>query len=553
MYDFVMTNNKFNDYPKFGVWTDAYYMSDNQFNAAGTAFLGAGAFAFDRTKMLAGDPTAGFVYFDLASNGGGLLPSDLDGPAPPVGTPNYFAQFTAGEFGDPQGDALRIFEFRADFVTPANSTFTERADSPITTAAFDPLIACGISGLDCIPQPAPAGSSAKLDAIADRLMHRLQYRNFGTHESLVTNHTVDVGANHAGVRYYEVQRTLPDGAWSINEQASFAPDADHRWMGSAAMDKDGNLAVGYSVSSATTFPSIRYAGRLATDPPGGLLQGEAELQAGSGSQTDTASRWGDYSMMAVDPVDDCTFWYTTEYYPASSARGWHTRIGSFKFSTCGSVATGADLGVTKSDAPDPAIVGNSLTYTLTIQNAGPALATGVGVTDTLPPGVTFVSSATSQGTCSGTSVVTCDLGSLANGADATVTLVATATAAGTLTNTASVAGTEADPNTANNSAIAMTTVNATGSCVGTGTFTISGRVRTSAGVAISDVTLTLGGPGGCINTATTGANGRSSFATLAAGTYTVTPSKTGCTFTPTSRTVTISGANGSANFTGSCP
>lgn len=151
----------------------------------------------------------------------------------------------------------------------------------------------------------------------------------------MVNHTVDVdGTNHAGVRYYEVRRTLPVGPFVIHEQATFAPDADHRWMGSAAMDNQGNLAVGYSVSSTTTFPSIRYAGRLATDPPGGLFQGEATLQAGGGSQTSTSSRWGDYSMLAVDPVDDCTFWYTTEYYATSSSAGWQTRIGNFKFPSC---------------------------------------------------------------------------------------------------------------------------------------------------------------------------------------------------------------------------
>src|SRR5262249_52052151 len=156
--------------------------------------------------------------------------------------------------------------------------------------------------------------------------HRLQYRNFGTHESLVTNHTVDVdGSSHAGVRYYELRRPLPNGAFFINEQASFAPDASHRWMGSAAMDRQGDRAVGDSVSSSTLFPSIRYAGRLATDPPGGLFQGEATLQAGAGSQTSSSSRWGDYTMLAVDPTDDCTFWYTNEYYASSSVRGWRTR------------------------------------------------------------------------------------------------------------------------------------------------------------------------------------------------------------------------------------
>jgi subtilisin-like proprotein convertase family protein len=355
LYDFMMPNNKFNDYPKFGVWPDGYYMTDNQFNQAGTAFLGAGVFAFDRKKMLVGDPTAGFIYFDLATNpstadAGGMLPSDLDGlNPPPAGAPNIFSYFTAGEFGDP-GDGLRLFEFHADFVNPASSTFTERAESPISVAVFNPLTP---GGRDDIEQPPPAPAGSELDSISDRLMHRLQYRNSGGHESLVLNHTVNVGtgttlATHqAGVRYYELRRT-GSGPWFVQEQATFAPDSNNRWMGSAAIDHQGNLAVGYSVSSTTTFPSIRYAGRLVTDPPGGLFQGEASIIAGTGVQTGTGSRWGDYSMMSVDPADDCTFWYTTEYYTAASQAtssvGWLTRIAAFKFTECTPVAQGVLQG-----------------------------------------------------------------------------------------------------------------------------------------------------------------------------------------------------------------
>ncbi len=340
IYDFMMPNNKFNDYPKFGVWPDGYYMTNNQFNQAGTAFLGAGVFAYDRAKMLAGDPTATFIYFDTCPTNvgciiGGMLPSDADGlNPPPAGAPNVFSYFIATEFGD-ASDGLRLFDFHADFAVPGNSTFTERAESPLAVAAFDPSTP---PGRDDIEQPPPANNAtAALDAIGDRLMNRLQYRNFGTHESLVVNHTVNVGTgttqalHQAGVRYYELRRS--GGGYSVNEQATFAPDTTNRWMGSAAMDHEGNLAVGYSVSSTTVFPGIRYAGRLAGDPPNGLAQGEAVLQAGGFVQTNTSSRWGDYSNMIVDPIDDCTFWYTQEYYlddqPNITAE-WHTRIGAFK-------------------------------------------------------------------------------------------------------------------------------------------------------------------------------------------------------------------------------
>jgi hypothetical protein len=402
LYDFITPGNNFPDYPHFGVWPDAYYMTDHQFLFGGS-FNGSGAFAFNRTKMLAGDPTASFVYFDLAGIDptiGGHLASDLDGPPPPVGTPNYFAYPIATEFGDAI-DGMRIFSFHVDFAVPASSTFTERAESPIAVAAYDPNM-CGFAR-NCIPQP-PTGVS--VDAISDRYMHRLQYRNFGTHESLVVAHTVDVGGDHAGARYYEVRRTLPGGSFAVNEQASFAPDTDHRWMPSAAMDHLGNLAVGYSVSSTTTFPSIRYAGRLAADPPGGLAQGEATLVAGAGSQTHASGRWGDYSMLAVDPTDDCTFWFTTEYYTATgelcpltaSTACWKTRIGSFTFPGCTAPPQGTIAGTVRDSVSTLPINGSTVAT-----SNGFVRVTGVTGTYTMnvPPG-TYNMSASAAGYFTGT-------------------------------------------------------------------------------------------------------------------------------------------------------
>ncbi|HYN19831.1 MAG TPA: proprotein convertase P-domain-containing protein, partial [Thermoanaerobaculia bacterium] len=374
LFDFPMPNNKFNDYPKFGVWTDAYYMTDNQFNQAGTAFLGAGVFAFERAKMLAGDPTSSYIYFDVENgnpNIGGMLPADIDGlTLPPIGTPGLFAYFTANEFGDP-ADAIRLFDFHADFANPGASTFTERSESPVAVAAFDPR---SPAGRDDIEQPAPATSAAYLDSIADRLMFRLQYRNFGAHESLVVNHTVNVSgvapttpATHqAGVRYYELRRPT-GGAFAVNEQATFAPDSHNRWMGSAAMDGSGNLAVGYSVSSLSLFPSINYAGRLASDPPNGLFQGEAILISGSGVQTNTGSRWGDYSGLSVDPADDCTFWYTQEYYTsasqASSTVGWLTQIGTFNLPSCTPAQSGKIEGTVRNSLSGLPIPGATVATT----------------------------------------------------------------------------------------------------------------------------------------------------------------------------------------------
>ncbi len=343
LYDFMMPNNKFNDYPHLSVWPDGYYMTDNQFNQAGNTFQQAGVFAFDRAKMLAGDATAGFVYFDTAllfppgtgNNGsdgiGGMLPANADGLIPPaVGAPCPFAYVQAGEFGDP-ADQLRLFDFHADFTAPVNSTFTERPGSPLPVAAFDPVTVP--NSRNVVPQPAPAVAGSYLDAINDRLMFRLAYRNFGTSESLVLNHTVNAASNpayRAGVRFYQLSRSTPAAAFTIAEQQTFAGvagDTTSRWMGSVAMNFQGDIALGYSVSSTSVSPSIRYAARLNTDPPGsGLAQGEQILIAGAGSQTSTSGRWGDYSDMTVDPSDDCAFWYTQEYYAANSGSSWRTRI-----------------------------------------------------------------------------------------------------------------------------------------------------------------------------------------------------------------------------------
>ncbi len=350
LYDFIMPGSNLNDYPKFGVWADAYYMTDNQFLNGGS-FNGAGAFAFERAKMLVGDQNASFIYFDLGTSFSGMLPADVDGlTRPPAGAPNYFGMLESEELGLPDDapsvstDSMRLFTFHADFANPAASTFSELPESPLAVAAFDPLNPGGRADIE---QPPPATSLSYVDSIQDRLMHRLAYRNFADkRESLVVTHTVNVGpdpttvAGHqAAIRYYEFRRSLPGGAFTVPEQATFAPDTDNRWMGSAAMDGQGNIAVGYSVSSLTTFPSIRYAGRLASDPPNGLFQGEGVLAVGSGVQLSTGGRWGDYSALSVDPADDCTFWYTNEYYTAASQAtstvGWLTRIGTFRFPNCG--------------------------------------------------------------------------------------------------------------------------------------------------------------------------------------------------------------------------
>lgn len=313
-YAFSMPN--FPDYPKLGVWPDAYYASFNMFS--GNTFVGARACAFDRKAILAG-AAASQICFQQSSSLPSLLPSDLDGAtAPPSGSPNFFM-----DFGN---NSLNLFKFHVDFTSPANSTFTGPTVIPV--AAFSE--AC--NGGTCIPQPA---TSQKLDSLGDRLMYRLAYRNLGGTESLLVNHSIHVGGNKrnqvTGVRWYEIQS--PNGTPTVYQQGTFSPDSTSRWMGSIAMDKVGNIALGYSASSGSVFPAVRFTGRVPTDPLG-TMEGEDSIQVGMGSQLSGLSRWGDYSSMSVDPVDDCTFWYTNEYSMNNGAFNWSTRIASFKFPAC---------------------------------------------------------------------------------------------------------------------------------------------------------------------------------------------------------------------------
>lgn len=354
-YDFLYSTTKMNDYPHFGVWPDGYYLTVNQFTG-GTTWGGQGVAVFERSKMLAGQ-TARMVMFDLNSvdpNLGGMLPSDQDGATPPpTGAPNTFAEFDDDAWGY-SPDQVQLWDFHVDWANTANSTFTKKAALPV--AAFDSNMCAGARS--CIPQ---AGTTVKLDSLADRLMYRLAYRNFGDHQALVMNHTVDVdGTDHAGIRWYELRST--GSGWSIFQQGTYAPDAAHRWVGSIAMNGAGGIGLGYSTSSSSTYASLRYTGRTAADPAGVMAQGEGTIISGTGAQTNTASRWGDYSTLSVDPVDDCTFWYTGEYVATTGSASWVTRIASFTLPDCSGapVTTGTITGHVR-DASSVAVTGATVT------------------------------------------------------------------------------------------------------------------------------------------------------------------------------------------------
>jgi hypothetical protein len=352
-------NRTFHDYPHLGVWPDGYYMSTNEFEDGQELSKGAGAFVFERDKMLAGQP-ARFVYFDESlRNPGpppiqwiGQLPSDLDGSnAPPSGAPNYFAEVDDPSSVPPtsSGDTgfdLRLWAFHVDWSNPASSTFGNDGAPTYTLPVplfVRPQCTYGF-GPNCNPQK---GGPEMADTLGDRLMFRLAYRNFGKYASIVLNHTV-VADGRNGIRWYEVR--FPNGqaqAPSIYQSGTYAP-ADPttnplwRWMGSAALDRRGDLAIGFSASGPNDYASIRYAGRVPADPLGELGQKEQTLVTGDWPQTNVEGRWGDYSDLTVDPADDCTFWYTTEYIGQTTTLGtgavlgsWRTRIGSFRFPNCG--------------------------------------------------------------------------------------------------------------------------------------------------------------------------------------------------------------------------
>jgi hypothetical protein len=322
-----------NDYPKFGIWTDCLYMSANEFDMTqpGPPFIGTAFAAFSRADLYAGGPvsmTLGFI--NNATGPSTMIPSNLRGRGqsslPPPGTPNYYVS-----------ESTTAFEFEVrKFTVGANCAGgTLGAPTSVSHVMYTQ------PPPDSVPQP---GTAIGLDPLDDRLMQKVQYRRVGDAESLWVVHTVKVGST---VRPHWAEIDVSGGVVGTTpvQQDIYAPDTTlNRWMGSIAADRQGNVALGYSTSndSAPNFPSIAYAGRLAIDPPNTLPQTEVQLIAGAGSQTNNCGgvpchRWGDYTAMSVDPVDDCRFWYTNEYYSsvANGASGnWQTRIGAFKYPAC---------------------------------------------------------------------------------------------------------------------------------------------------------------------------------------------------------------------------
>lgn len=332
------------DYPKFGIWPDGLYMTTSVFNYPGTAFINPRAYAFNKAQMYAGAESVQVVGFNMPTNDFTVLPSNarLQTGTPPPGSPNYYV--STWRFLN----ALTVYKFHVDWSNPLNSTFTG-PDIPGTATGWPNQAVANMPSL---------GSTQLLDALQIRAMMQNQYTNIGGAESLWVPHTVRRVLNgSAAPRFYQLDVTGGNVNPNAVQAATFDPDGNNvmnRWMPSLAVDRAGNMAIGYSTSNAATKPALKYAGRLATDPPNTFSQTEQVLVQGTGTQT-TTTRWGDYAAMSIDPTDGCTFWFTSMYYKVDGGNH-QTRIGSFTFPQCTpATGTGSVSGVvTKSPGGAPA-------------------------------------------------------------------------------------------------------------------------------------------------------------------------------------------------------
>jgi hypothetical protein len=382
------------DYPKLAVWPDGYYLTyDEIWNGN---YIGAEACVLDRNSMLNDAAATMQCFSNSGSSYGSMLPGDLDGTTlPPAGSPAYFLNF------DGNDQSLDLWQFHVDWTTPANSSFTGPTNLPVaafTEACGETVVEYNYTTGDCIPQ---AGTSITLDSFGDRVMYRLAYRNFGSHQSIVTNHTVTTGTNgsQTGIRWYELRNA--GSGFGLYQQGTYAPDSSYRWMGSIAMDKAGDIALGYNVSSSSMSPSIRYTGRVPSDPLG-QMESEIDVLSAAGIAPGSRTnqyRWADYSSMAIDPTDDCTFWFTTEYMPTSGAN-WSTRIASFSFPSCATSSVNYTLTVNESGRGTVASTDGAINCTNGSGTCSAVYASGTSVTlnATAATGSTFTGW---SGACSG--------------------------------------------------------------------------------------------------------------------------------------------------------
>jgi hypothetical protein len=392
----------FPDYPKYGVWSNAYVITTRELDANAI-----GVYAIDRQQMIAGNPAPVVISFLNPLNpgvaqfvGDGLLPADIDGSTlPPANSPIYL--IGSMDDGGPYGaddDALSLWRMVANFANPPSSSITLASVIPI--APYDTIFPC--VGRSCIAQP--NGLAVDILSYRQRPTNRAAYRNFGSYESIVTTQSVEAAPGIAGMRWWEIRN--PGGANpQLYQDATYAPgvtDTVQRWMGSIAQDRNANMALGYSVTNATNvFPGVRYTGRLERDPLGTMPQGEGEFVAGGGSFTASTRRWGDYTSMNVDSSDDCTFWYVNEYF-ATTGTTWTLRVGSFKFPECGQ----PDFGIAAVPLRQQVCAPNPATFTLESHAYSGFVGGATLAVSGNPAGTTATFLPASIATVPGTSVLT---------------------------------------------------------------------------------------------------------------------------------------------------
>jgi hypothetical protein len=365
LYKFV-DNTAFVDYPHYAVWPNAIFGTSNDFNTAGSTYLGSSVMAFDKTKLLSGDTTVTMIRTIPSFFGTGVNPATKPRTMAPIGISGNTAPANQnmGMFmyyhddnltsTSLDVDSIGIITMTPDFANPANTVI--RISDRMVAAPFKSNVCASRA---CIP------GGAGYDAISDRFMHRISYRNFGNYEAIVASHTVDANfpalPAKAGVRWYELRRTT--GNWSIFQQGTYAPDADSRWMGSININSKGQIGLAYNHSGVNKFASIYFTGRNVNDPTGLMTYDESVIQQGTAYGT-FSNRWGDYNDLTTDVSNDSIFWFTAMY----GAQNWRTRIASFKLEP--PLNLDARLSAVLNPVNGYAQCGNSLTPQITIRNSG---------------------------------------------------------------------------------------------------------------------------------------------------------------------------------------